>query len=320
MNDLGRYRIQAVAEMTGISAATLRQWERRYGVPSPNRTDSSYRVYGKRDIDQIRRIVALGDQGVSPSEAARLVLAEDARRDREKQAVITETGDGTTLLGELDPFVEARRRIIEALERYDFDRLAAVTRKLMYLGSAVSIYERVVAPTMREIGQRWHDGTLSVAQEHMASESLGQLVHQLLPLVQPEESDRVALLACMGEETHTLPLYGIAFRVAQWGFRSMVLGARTPPDAIASLVAHSAPTVIGLSVTVLPPDVPHTQRLVEAYAEAAGDVPWLVGGRGARAVAHMVRRAGGIAAPTDAAGLRELLERLAAGQRGARSG
>lgn len=306
--------------MTGISAATLRQWERRYGVPSPDRTDSAYRLYGQQDIDQIRRMVSLGEQGISPSEAARMVKAEETHRVAEPSPLVDDAVSPDTLLGDLDAFVEARRRIIDAVERYDFDRLTDMTRKLLYLGSAVAIFERVIAPTMREIGQRWHEGTLSVAQEHMASEAIGQLVHHLLPLVQPEESDRVALLACMGEDTHTLPLYGVAFRMAQWGYRSMVLGARTPPDAITSLATNTSPTIIGLSATVIPQDEVEIRRMVNAYAEAAGDIPWLVGGRGGRVMTSAVQQAGGIVAPTDAAGLRTLLERLAVGRRGARSG
>ena len=46
-----KYRINAVSEMTGIPAATLRAWERRYGVPEPRRTESSYRVYSDADIE-----------------------------------------------------------------------------------------------------------------------------------------------------------------------------------------------------------------------------------------------------------------------------
>lgn len=317
MSDPGRYRIQTVADMTGVSAATLRQWERRYGVPSPDRTESAYRIYGSRDVDQIRRMVALGEQGVSPSEAARVVLAEDAAEPPAPED--SEDAVGETVLDELDPYFEARRRIMEAVEQYDFDGLAAILRKLAYLGSAVSIFERVIAPVMRQIGQRWHEGTISVAQEHMASEAIGQLVHQLLPLVQPEDTDQVAILACMGEDTHSLPLYGVGFRLAQWGYRSMVLGARTPASAIAATRIHVKPTVIGLSVTVAPDEM-QARRMVQAYADAAGGVPWMVGGRGVRPMARLVEKAGGLVAPTDAAGLRTLMQRLASDGRGQRSG
>lgn len=316
MSDLGRYRIQAVAEMTGVSAATLRQWERRYGIPSPDRTDAAYRIYGEGDVDHVRRMVALSTAGVSPSEAARLIKAEDAERIARAKAA---TPASETLLDDLDPYVEARRSLIETIEHYDFEGLAELSRKLMYLGSAVSIFERVIAPTMREVGQRWHAGTMSVAQEHLASEIVGQLLHQMLGIVQPEDADLVAVLGCFAEDTHTLPLYGVAFRLAQWGYRTVVLGARTPPSAIASTVPAIEPTVIGLSVTIAPPEL-EARRLLRAYAEAAGDVPWMVGGRGVRPIGQLVQAEGGFVAPTDVAGLRSLMRRLARGQEDARSG
>ena len=75
--DVGRYRIQAVAEMTGVSAATLRAWERRYGIPSPSRTASAYRLYSDRDIALVRQVRELCEGGMAPSQAAQVVLTRD---------------------------------------------------------------------------------------------------------------------------------------------------------------------------------------------------------------------------------------------------
>ena len=71
MSESGKYRIQAVADMTGVAAATLRAWERRYGLPTPQRTKSSYRVYSDEDVALIRRLRALCDGGMAPADAAR---------------------------------------------------------------------------------------------------------------------------------------------------------------------------------------------------------------------------------------------------------
>ena len=62
---LGRYRINVVAELTGVPAATLRAWERRYGIPTPARTASSYRLYS--DVDVVAAAVkeGLDVQGIS---------------------------------------------------------------------------------------------------------------------------------------------------------------------------------------------------------------------------------------------------------------
>lgn len=304
MSDDGRYRIQAVADLTGVPATTLRQWERRYGIPSPQRTTAAYRLYGSDDIDDIRRMQAMCATGVSPAEAAAILKREAAARSEAPSAPPAATVD------DLDPYLAARRRILAAVEHYDYDALNEMGRRLLYMGSAVAIFDRVVAPIMREIGQRWHDGSLSVAQEHLASEALGQLLHQLLPIVQPEESERVVMLACFADELHTLPLYGIAFRLAQWRYRSVVLGARTPPEALASAVASIDPALVGLSLTMAPP-LDEAKRLVAGYAEACGEVPWMVGGRGVRAIAPLVIAAGGVIAPGDPTELEGLIDRVA---------
>jgi DNA-binding transcriptional MerR regulator len=71
MGSPGRYRINVVAEITGVPEATLRAWERRYQVPKPSRTPSGYRVYGAHELEQVKRMRELCEAGVSPADAAR---------------------------------------------------------------------------------------------------------------------------------------------------------------------------------------------------------------------------------------------------------
>ena len=71
-----RYRIQVVSQMTGVPSATLRAWERRYGFPQPNRSDSSYRLYSDTDVSSIKRLKQMCEEGISPSEAVRLLKQE----------------------------------------------------------------------------------------------------------------------------------------------------------------------------------------------------------------------------------------------------
>ena len=70
----GKFRIQTVAEMTGVPASTLRTWEQRYGFPSPDRTASAYRMYSQDDIDRIGKVRELCEQGLGPAEAVKQIL------------------------------------------------------------------------------------------------------------------------------------------------------------------------------------------------------------------------------------------------------
>ena len=68
----GKYRIQTVAEMTGVPAATLRAWEKRYGVPTPVRSPGAYRLYSVQDVERVRRMRDLCAAGMAAAQAAEL--------------------------------------------------------------------------------------------------------------------------------------------------------------------------------------------------------------------------------------------------------
>lgn len=275
----GRYRIQVVAERTGVPAATLRAWERRYGIPVPARTQSSYRLYSDRDIELVRLLNAHCEAGMSPAEAARMLRERD-----ETPAEPPATTD--------DVYDVLVRRMMDAVNRFDTHALETELSQVIALGSPTTVFERVVSPLQVQVGDRWHEGTLTTAQEHWVTETLESAMRALHRVVQPAEADRLVLLACFAEELHTLPLYGAAFRFSSWGYRAVVLGARTPPSALEAARVSLDPDLIGLSCTV-PPPAEQAQRLVQAYAAACAPTPWAVGGRGSSPIRAHVEAAGG---------------------------
>lgn len=291
----GKYRIQTVAEMTGVPAATLRAWERRYGIPVPERSTSSYRLFSEHDVASIRRLKELCDGGMAPAEAAKLVAR-------------IEEASNTPVEG--DPYSRACEAILRAVTDFDPQALELAVRSAMFLGSATTVYTRVLAPVMREVGDGWHGGTLSVAQEHMTSEMLGSVARDMLRLLDPQPDARPAIVACFADEEHALPLYGVAFTLIQAGLSPLVLGARTPPSAIRHAVESIQPAVVALSVTVAPPAY-RSRELVDEYAEAVGNVPWIMGGAGVEDLRELVEQAGGIVvAGRSLDELRGVLERL----------
>lgn len=295
------YRISTVSHLTGVSTATLRAWERRYGVPTPARTASAYRLYSDADVAQVRRVSDLVKQGVSAAEAARSVL------------VAADT-DVPTAAGALDPFASAQARIIDATVRFDPDGLELEAKRVLTLGPGLVIFERVIGPALRRIGELWNEGVVTVAQEHLASQvMLGTLI-DVLRLSQPADSSRRVVLACFADEDHVLGLYGAAMRFASWGFRTMLLGARTPPSAIARVVSSLDPDVIALSVTIAPSPA-LGRELIDGYADACRATPWIVGGDAAAGLRPWIEARGGLFGGTDPQDLRRALDRALADKR-----
>jgi DNA-binding transcriptional MerR regulator len=294
------YRIRAVSELVGVSSATLRAWERRYGVPTPSRTASAYRLYGDADVQIIRTMRDLVQSGLAPAEAARQVLG-----DRPALAV--------NLADEQDPYASVRDRIVAATVAFNPDALQLEVGRALTLGSALSIFERTLGPALQRIGTLWHDGAITIAQEHLASQMMTATMSDLLRLAQPAEAARRVALACFADEDHQLALHGVALRFASWGFRSVMIGARTPPAAIARVVEALAPDAVALSATIAP-EPPRARELVDAYADACRDTVWVVGGQGAESMRAWVEARGGLIGD-GASDLRKQIERAITSRR-----
>ena len=299
----GRYRIHTVAEVTGIASATLRAWERRYGVPTPTRSAAAYRLYSDHDVDLIKKMRDNLASGVAAAEAARLVLAG------EDQPQLT--------VPEADPFVASRDRIIDAVVRFHPEGLEEEVRRALTLGAAMHIFDRTLGPAMRAIGDLWHQGKVSVAQEHLASQVVGAAMADMLRFAQPTEAERRAVLACFADEDHGLGLYGVALRFASWGLRVVNLGARTPPSAVGSVVQALAPDLVGLSCSVAP-EPARARELIDAYADACRTTAWIVGGPGAAGMERLIEARGGIYVDRDLSEARAEIERAIASRHRAR--
>jgi DNA-binding transcriptional MerR regulator len=298
----GRYRIHAVAEITGVPEATLRAWERRYAVPIPVRTPSGYRLYSPKDVELVKRMRELCAAGMAPVDAAKLVA---------------ESGQPRTASTELpsDPYETLAQRIADATRRMDPTAIEAEVRLAMTLGDAATVVERVFCPALLEIGRDWETGVISVGHEHLASEILTIATRDLLRLLGPSRPVGEVVLACFAEEEHALPLYAAAFRFVEWGYRPHVLGARTPPAGLGAAVREIEPAFVGLSLTITPP-LPRASELLDQYAEQVSGQGWGVGGAGAADIRALIEARGGHVLFGTPDEQREQLGKLLTGTRG----
>jgi MerR family transcriptional regulator, light-induced transcriptional regulator len=303
----GPYRIATVTELTGVPEPTLRAWERRYGVPQPARSTAGYRLYPMESVEQVRAMKRLCVDGMAAAEAARVV--RDLQTASEHQA-----GDASSLLVS-DTYVHMSDALLEAVESFDDQALEMLSRRLMMMGPPSLQFERVLVPVLRAIGERWRAGRLNVAQEHLASQRFGLMLRDLIRLSTRSDAKHAVVLGCFPDDEHELGLLGSALRFAEWGYRPVFLGARTPPEAIAAAVKAMQPALVALSATV---DIarPQARAVCGQYGAACGATPWIVGGTSEIRFADIIVNAGGHIACTDVADLkRQVVELVGGGPR-----
>lgn len=114
------------------------------------------------------------------------------------------------------------------------------------------IYDDVIAPVMRRIGELWKEGEISIADEHLATHiSLRVLALQreAFRVARQRGGQRVMLAAVEGEQ-HVVGLAMAGNLLAHHGFDVRYLGADLPLESIAPIVRRHNPRVFGLTVTM----------------------------------------------------------------------
>lgn len=234
------YRINVAAEMSGVSENLIRAWERRYGVPKPIRTASGYRAYARSEIEILKRLKQLTQQGVSIAEAVLLVPS----LTREVKALLAREEAGPAQ--QVVDYAAWRDELLRAAQRFDQVAVDAALDSAMNGRPPVAFFDELVTPFLREVGDRWHAGALTVAEEHLLSNAVKQ---RLLTLINaaPKRAKRHVVCACLPNEEHDLGLLGAALRFRHAGWKVTYLGARTPLDQLARTAETLKPDVVAVS-------------------------------------------------------------------------
>ena len=122
----GVYSIGAVARMLGIPAATIRNWEERYGTIVPERSPGGHRLYSRDQIEQLRFVAAEVSRGLSAADAHRLL----ADQSEGGQSLATDGRSGgprlLVLLAERDPVAADLAEFFLRTEGYEVHLALAV--------------------------------------------------------------------------------------------------------------------------------------------------------------------------------------------------
>jgi DNA-binding transcriptional MerR regulator len=260
-----RVRIGELSDRVGESPTLLRAWERRYGLLNPLRSAGGFRLYGAEDERRVRAMQELLAAGISARQAAEAVLSAPAAHVPVGPAATGPPGDG----------IEDRRlRLRETLAQFDDVGANGVLDRLLADVGATTVISDVIVPYLFELGERWADGTATVAEEHFATSLIRG---RLLGLARGWDggSGPRALLSCPSGELHDLGLicFGVALR--GYGWRITFLGADTPQSTMMETAAQLSPNLIVLAATR-----PSRLRAIARTAQAAR-VPIAVAGRGA---------------------------------------
>jgi DNA-binding transcriptional MerR regulator len=226
-------RIGELSRRSGVSPELLRAWERRYDLLQPERSAGGLRLYSEADLERVRTMQRHISAGVAAREAA---------------ALATQTAAPATAFDAAG----ARAELSRTLEAFDEPGAQAVIDGLLAVATVDTLLSTVVLPYLRELGDRWERGDVSVAQEHFASSVLRG---RLLGLARGwgRGAGPRALLACPPGEQHDLGLIAFGLALRERGWRIDYLGPDTPIESIAEAAETIDPQLLVISAVTAEP-------------------------------------------------------------------
>lgn len=226
--------VAAVARRLGVAPATLRTWDRRYGLGPSAHEAGEHRKYCPSDLAKLTMMRRLITTGLSPSDAAEKAKAHE----------------GSIQIEQLVDNFQVREELVECLFRaanaLDKVLMETVLRKDIAEHGIISSWTEVIVPLLFLVGDDWEATGTGIEVEHVLSEILKKTLLENIDSIDRPINARPVLLASVGEELHCLALYALRAALAEKHIETFFLGARTPFEAIETMVKRAAPPAVFL--------------------------------------------------------------------------
>lgn len=274
MTDGLRLTVAAAARRIGVAPATLRTWDRRYGVGPTDHTPGQHRRYSPDDLARLDVMHHALTRGATPADAAAHALTVRGRhRDTapptpDPTGDVTDPGTGAGDVPERERTWNGGGGPVRARSGGTALRLPGAGLRARGLGRAAlaldthavrglltesiadtglqATWDDVARPVLAAVAQRWADTGTGIEIEHLLSDCVTGVYSAVTADAAPPATTRPVLLAGMAGDQHRLPLVVLGATLAQRGVSCRSLGTDLPSAALVAAIRHTAPAAVML--------------------------------------------------------------------------
>ena len=219
------FSIKDLENLTGIKAHTIRIWEKRYNLLSPNRSDTNIRNYSIESFQKLLNISYLNNNGLKISKIAKLKEEEIPIKVRE----IASRGK-----------VEDHAINALKLAMVNFDQVLFYNtyNNLLDNRTFKDIFYTVFLPLLNEIGLLWQTNTITPAHEHFICVHIKQKILlniERLQSLEPKPVSKTFVLFLPDHEIHDIGLLFVNYELRSRGYHTIFLGESVPMESLTDL-------------------------------------------------------------------------------------
>ena len=302
VDDIPVYNLKAVCKETGLTPATLRAWERRYGLIVPQRSSGGHRLYSRHDVDLLKWLVERQKEGLSISRAVEMWKKSGPfEQTLESYATRIISSTSESMMDEL------RNEWIDACLALDDRAANRILQQAFAISQPEIVCLNVLQKGITQIGERWYARSATVQQEHFASAIAIRRLDTLITSCAPPTRSGTILLACPPGEEHDFILLLVTYMLRRNGWNVLYLGANVPISDLDATI-HSTNTSLVISAAQTLYAAASLAKMSEYLREQG--VPLAYGGRIFQLIPEITRQISGYYLNEDIASVTHQIETL----------
>lgn len=250
------FSIKDLENLTGIKAHTIRIWEKRYNLLSPNRTETNIRNYSLTSLQKLLNISYLNNNGLKVSKIANL-------KDEEIPIKVREIASRAKVE---DHAINALKM---AMINFDQVLFYSTYNNLLENKTFSEIFYTVFLPLLNEIGLLWQTNTITPAHEHFLSVHIKQKILlniERLQSLEPKPKSKTFVLFLPENEIHDIGLLFINYQLRSKGYHTIFLGESVPMNSLVGLLEFFDDITFVSYFTVYP-EVENIQNYINKFNE-----------------------------------------------------
>lgn len=248
-----RFNISYILQETGLKADTVRAWERRHGLPQPERSTGGHRLYSEYDLHILIWLLNRQNDGMRIGQAA-AYWHEQVGEGLDPLAAELESEDIA-----INPLTSAQNDTLEELRgkwlEHSFQFNERASEQILSLAFAQypvqTVCTELILPGLENVGDLWAKGEISVQQEHFISEIAVRKLNTLISAAPNPTHNQSILIANPPGEHHVIMLLMMTLLLKNRGWQVIYLGGNVPHANLLNTVKLSKIDLVILSASRL---------------------------------------------------------------------
>lgn len=228
MNNVKKiFSIRDLENLSGIKAHTIRIWEKRYGLLTPERTATNIRTYSLVSLQKLLNITLLYNHGHKISKIAKIPEENIPLMVRE-------------IVSKNSVKLHAISAFKLAMINFDQTLFMSTYNSIMIDRSFREVFKDVFIPFLNELGLLWQTDSISPAHEHFITGLIKQkLIVNTENLQQlTVKKDKIFVPFLPENEIHEIGLLYLNYEIVVRGYKSIYLGQTVPIETLEDVMQY----------------------------------------------------------------------------------